>query len=533
MSSKFLKTVLFFATALTLVSCDKDYNEIGTDIIGDDHYDFLKKDDYSISAASYATGPVQTNGLSLVPFGIYEDDHFGRTTANFVTQVELAAVNPTLDDLIDIDSVRLYVPYFSKLEETESDGDKIYSLDSIFGNRNTTLDLKIYENKYFLRSQEVVGNEPEDQIYYNDMSPVIESANAGSAQVNNSTDPTDNTAFFFKNTEIKQNKYNTNVTEEDHTVIRQTPGMYMTLDKAFFKTKILEAPEGMLTNNNVFKNYFRGLYFKVSNPSTAKGVLNMMNFSKGVVTLYYRRNITTTANGTSTTVARRFELKLNLTGNSVSLLNYENTPALPSNRLVVKGGQGFLSTIDILTAEERAQMVHDSLKVNEASLVFHVDEAAMQGATKPRRIYLYDMTHGQSTVDYNFDGSTNGDTKYSKSVFGGILDSAKIAGTNQYKFFYKVRLTNYIRGLINEPDSTDVRLGLSVSENILENSMARLKNPISIVEPDNSTSTYNKLPRASVMHPFGVVLHGVNSEVVEERLKLVIYYTKPDEVDGN
>jgi len=530
MTSNFFKTVLFFLSAFLFVSCDKDFNEIGTDLVGDDHYDLVKKEDTFITAGTIATGPVQTNNLDVVPFGIYNDPRFGTLTANYVTQVELASADPDLDDLIDIDKVRLYIPYFATHDKTV-DTEKIYTLDSIFGDRTTTMNLKVKENTYFLRSQEVVDGATEEQPYYNDMFSTIQNHNAGSAVLNNSANIAETSKFFFNNKEFKTYKREADVTDTDSTEVKQTPGMYLTLSKAFFKQKILQAPAGALSNNNVFKNYFRGLYFELSDKDKPAGVINTLDFKKGVITIFYRRNITTTTGGVTVTNPRRFELKLNLTGNSVSLTKQENAPQLPTDRLVVKGGEGYITMLDMITADERAQMMADSLMINEANLIFHVDEAAMLGATKPRRLYLYDMTNSQPLIDYVRDGSTSPDPKRNRNVFGGLLDSIK-DGQGNKNFFYKFRVTNYLRGLVSLPDSTVVRLGVSTTENILENAMVRLKNPVTVTDP-SGTKTYKKLPKASVMHPFGVVLHGPDSNVPEERLKLVIYYTKPEETPGN
>ncbi|RZJ73304.1 DUF4270 domain-containing protein [Flavobacterium sp.] len=538
MISKFFKTALFFAFAVTLVSCDKDYNEIGTDLVGDDHYQFVPREDMSIAASNHLTGPVQANGQTIVPFGVYNDGGFGKTTANFVTQLELASANPTLTDLVDIDSVRLYVPYNSTYDKTENNV-RIHKFNELHGDAATKLNLQIYENQYFLRSQEVVDNQTQAQSYFNDMDATIDAAKAPTLLNDAPSDAYDagtsvgtvgaeNTQFYFKNTEYKLHKYETDVNAGDTNVVAQLPGMYLKLNKAYFKNRILQAPAGMLANNNVFKNYFRGLYFKVSDPSTAKGVLNMMNFTGGAVTIYYRRNITVTntTTGVSETKPRRFEMKLNMTGNSVTLLNYDNPPTLVPNRIVIKGGEGSIAAVDIISQLEREQMVAEDWMINEANLTFHVDEVAMAGRKRPDRIYLYDMTHNQPLVDYSFDTSTDSDPKKIKKIYSGLIDSSKVNGI--YKFFYKVRITNYVRSLIAEPDSTRVRIGVSALENIGESSMVKTKNPIVVPNADGTTTSYNKVPKSSVIHPFGVILHGPESEDVADRLKLRVYYTKPD-----
>ena len=105
---------------LTFTSCDKEYNTIGSDIIGGDNYDFNKYD-ATVIAYSKATGAVQTNNLPVNALGTYENTTFGRTSANFVTQVSLATTSPvigttTTNYIKSNDSVYLYIPYFFKLK---------------------------------------------------------------------------------------------------------------------------------------------------------------------------------------------------------------------------------------------------------------------------------------------------------------------------------------------------------------------------------------------------------------------------------
>jgi hypothetical protein len=75
-------------------------------------------------------------------------------------------------------------------------------------------------------------------------------------------------------------------------------------------------------------------------------------------------------------------------------------------------------------------------------------------------------------------------------------------------------------------DSTNVRLGLVVTESIGLASNAKLLNSIS------GANQFNKYPSAAVINPLGTVLFGNNIPVTDpnyaKRLKLEIYYTKPN-----
>ena len=85
------------------------------------------------------------------------------------------------------------------------------------------------------------------------------------------------------------------------------------------------------------------------------------------------------------------------------------------------------------------------------------------------------------------------------------------------------KITNYVRNLVKN-DSTNVRLGLSVTENINNVGLSKLRTP---------NSNLSSAPTMSVQSPLGTVLYGTNipgaqTQEYKKRLKLEIYYTKPN-----
>jgi hypothetical protein len=156
--------------------------------------------------------------------------------------------------------------------------------------------------------------------------------------------------------------------------------------------------------------------------------------------------------------------------------------------------------------------------VNDASLTFHIDNIAMgNSAYEPNRIYLYDLKNKRPLVDYYSDqNSPSSKPKYSKSVFGGIIKKTDSRGTS-----YKIRLTNHIRALISNADSTNVKLGLVVTENIVDISNKKLKTAIPIFN-------VSELPSSSITNPLGTILYGSGENVpLDKRIRLKIYFTKP------
>ena len=577
--NSFLKQVLLGLSVVLFASCDKDFNEIGTNIIGDDHFDFDNDTTFFIKAYNQKLGPVASNNLDVNALGIYNNPAFGKTTASFVTQLELVSGNPTFTTINNppvIDSVVLTVPYFSTLSETSAAGVKTYELDSIFGSNLSKLKLSVYESGYYLRDLDPSEQFGAQQVFYTDKNAEIDSYKIGD-KLNNSIDLDENDQFFFNPAEVKENIIGNDGVVK---VVKTVPAMRLHLRNDFFAQRILNAPSGQLYNNNVFKNYIRGLYFKVENAGASPGNMAILNFKKGKVTIYYKQDNRTTSDDPLTPnvneeVIERLAktLVLNMTGNTVSLLdnanetpnylNFINNPNTTTGdeRLYLKGGEGSIAVIDIFDPTDVNKTVNvdpdtgvvlptddtngelvlasgsngvsdeiDQIKVNkwlinEANLVFYVDKAAMANSLQPERVFLYDLTNNRPVLDYLFDNTTNsGNPKRSKTTFGGILEKETVAQGERTK--YKIRITNHVRNLIKK-DSTNVRLGLSITDNINNISMSKLKNP---------NSATNKAPTMSVASPIGTVLYGTKSTTSfptiengkESRLRLEIYYTKPN-----
>ena len=520
-TTSFFKRILFVVSVLFLYSCDKEYNAIGADLLGENHFDFLQYTS-DVVAHNQKIGPVDATNLSINALGIYNDPAFGKTTAHFATQLNLAALAPTIGANAVVDSVYLSVPYFSTLKTTNTDGSHVYELDSIYGGQ-APIKLSVFESNYFMRDLDPASNFTETQSFYTDQTAIFENAKLGS-RLNNASSPSQNDAFFFDSKEIVQK-----VTAADGKVslARSVPAMRLKLDNSYFATKILNAPASKLATNDVFKDYFRGLYFKIETVSGSAGSMAMMNFKSGKITISYTEDLVT--NGVTTRVPKTLDINLN--GNSVNLLDQTNVNASYTNavnnpntslgdtNLYVKGGEGAMTVIDLFKTPGELDLIRSKgWLINEANLVFHIDAAKMATSNEPNRVYLYDLTNNRPVVDYFLDATNATDPKKSKYVFSGIIN--KEAVTNGRGQTYKIRITNQIRNLVKYADSTNVKLGLVVTENIGESNFSKLKTPNSFT---------SKMPKASVMNPLGTVLYGSHPSVpADKRVKLQIYYTKPN-----
>ena len=340
------KALLLTFFAVFITSCDKEYNEIGTNIVGDDHYLFDKYTDASVLAYNQSTGPVQTNNLILNTLGYYNHPFFGKTKASFVSQLELAAANPTFinPSEVVVDSVYLYVPYFSTFQSTDPDTSvSTYKLDSVY-DASKKIKLSVYESGYYMRDFDPSTGLQEPQKYYSNQ---FSSFDAVKNPVRlNDGDAIQNDDFKFNPSEIviKYLKNGNEVVKE-----RKAPGIWLNLNKQFFKDKIVNAPTGKLINNNAFKDYFRGLFFKAEPNADFPdgGSMAMLNFAQGKISMVYHDETSSTEN----TRIRRV-LDLNIAGNSVNLL--EN--AIENNLHIINVTQCSGGSVSMGDYETSSQM---------------------------------------------------------------------------------------------------------------------------------------------------------------------------------
>ncbi|WP_130733292.1 DUF4270 domain-containing protein [Flavobacterium sp. J27] len=527
-------------------SCDKDFNSLGSDIIGEEHFGLERRDDFSLVSFTKATGEVQSNNLPSNMLGVYDDPYFGKTKASFVTQLSLSVVNPNLGierEMQANDSVFLYVPYTSTKTATgEGIEPNTYELTSVFGNENGTFDLKIFENGYLLRDFDAIDPSIRQRYYSNENTTLIEPNLIGS-QLNDSSEPLENTGFKFSNEEIIIYKTNGNgeylnsngqvTTDLTKRVVKErlAPGMWINLNKTFFENKIVNANESDLLNNNIFKEYFKGLYFQVTE-TTGVNALALLDFTKGYVTVQYHAK-----DDEATDPLKKKSVKINLSGNTINF--YENTfsstyvTALNNSNtttgdelLYLKGNKGSVVFIDLFgpdadsnnVPDELDELRNDNVLINDAFLTFYVKNDGQKNA---KRIYLYDATNNKALLDYVYDSTTATDPKNNKLLFGGILEVEDDNEDLGVKF--KVRLRNHINNIVNgenENTNKNVRLGLSVTENIANSS--------SYYVFDEVAFGNEKLPVASVINPLGTIVYGNNTLDESKKLKLEIYYTIPN-----
>ncbi|MGC1632518.1 MAG: DUF4270 domain-containing protein [Gelidibacter sp.] len=530
---------LFVLVILTtvFVACDKDFISLDSDISGENNFG-VSDNKYEVIAYTQKVGPVQTNGLPSNLFGVYKDLVYGNTTANLVTQLSPTVMDPKFPAETTLDSVVVTIPYFSTSKGIEK-GVTIYKLDSIFG--NNPINFKLYENTYFLRSFDPSSGFETPQKYYSDRS-LSASSQIPLASLRG-TELLNVANFTPSNKEIKLKH------GADSTLL--APAMRYKLDPTFWNNKIIsKGGSAELSNANNFQNYFRGIYFEAEAIGN-DGNMMLLNLgsANANITLYYSSPSTGTDDErVKGTYRLNFSNnKINFFENHFTLAIPEGNPITGDEKLYLKGGQGAMAVINLFggtdvdndegTITEFEKFKNDFVEtengkfkkakrlINEANLVFWVDQALTQGQ-EPDRIYIYDTKNKIPLADYNFDSADMVDANNSKiNHLGKLQRETDVKDSEGVK--YKIKITEHIKNLLLR-DSSNVSLGLTVSLNVNAEitSDGRPTAQSSILSSDNSP--VKSLPVSDILSPKGTVLYGNKVNDDNKKLYLEIFYTEPN-----
>ncbi|WP_405294147.1 DUF4270 domain-containing protein [Algibacter sp. Ld11] len=551
---KALKFSAAFVFVLTgFVACDKEFTELDSAVLGKDNANF-STNSYEIPIVAYnkKTESVQVNGLSSYLLGVFNDPAYGQTTASIVTQVTPSSYDPDFGDNPEITSVVLTIPYYSRINNYDEDGNAEYTIqDSLYGDYAGAVKpfkLSIYKNDYFLRDTDLDGVSAQKYYSYSDGSSDNMVYN-GSSIIN--FDNLKEQLIYGPVNVTPSNSVIITVTDagtDDELTTRSAPAYKVELDTEFWTNLIINKEGGAeLSNVNNFKNYFRGLFFKAEaiDDDGNMVLLNMASTEANIVINY---------NYDSTTVDETLEgtYTLSFAGNTlntfvnsiteVTLADGDETNG--DQTLYLKGSGNSMAVVDLFEDDAAKKDFLDSFRipsgddyekdedgnyvlnrlVNDAQLVVTENEVMQafpddsngKNYSHFDRIYAYDVNNSQSTIDYQFDPIESSTDPFNSKIIS--LGQRVIDENGNYK--YKIRLTEHLNNILVN-DSTNTKIGLVLSTNV---------NYITNAEvADSDTEDVTNVPAASVITPRGTVLYGSNESVDDEKImKFKVFYTEPN-----
>ena len=342
----------------------------------------------------------------------------------------------------------------------------------------------------------------------------------------------------------------------------------------------LDDPE--LSNNNNFKDYFRGLYFKIEDVS-GEGSMFMLDFSSSTsnVSLHYKSvnafedididgipdtvdadlgNDGTTDEGEidtdgdgiidsadldqtegedinndgfddSAITVIQSSFAFNFSGNRVNIFNNSFNAIIDNadsnanditgdEKLYLKGGEGSMAIINLFGGEESDSFADFKARQGE----WIINEASL--------VFYEDETL-MNPEDHEYDRLYLYDLNNNSPIVDYFFDTPSSTSINSIVNHlgrrytdemgnnkFKIRITEHINNILLK-DSTNTKLGLVLSTNV--NSFQN-----GDILGTTNEDDLNKVPSGAILSAKGTILHGNNSANSDKKVKLEIYYTEPN-----
>ena len=146
-NKRFSVILLIIFSFNLIVSCNKDFYSVGIELL-DQQFNDLKSETFPIFSYQESLERVQTNNLSNVHLGVFNDGFFGQTNSSFISQLNVSSLpafgefnqnNEVEGSLTDIrvineeeqlTAVYLDLPFFNNTNDADGDGViDIYDVD--------------------------------------------------------------------------------------------------------------------------------------------------------------------------------------------------------------------------------------------------------------------------------------------------------------------------------------------------------------------------------------------------------------------
>lgn len=416
---------------------------------------------------------------------------------------------------------------------TYNNESQVYEIDSIFGNRNASFDLKVYQLTYYLSSLDPNNNFESSKEYFSNDNFYQKGFYGKTLHDNTVTLNFEEIPVLFA-----EDDPNTDPDELTQVNYFETPRLRAPLDVTFFQRYIMnQEGSDKLTNQANFNNYFNGIIVRAENFSD--DLFMSLDVINAKLVLEYDYNFYNT-NGTddlSDDVIERKKKVNTIPLGGVTYNLHEHTgysqaiaeevvasnDNIPSEKIYLNGTK-FVSKLKLFSddnsiSSELKELKAKDVLINEANIVLHLDDNIHKSNYQflPKRLYVYSYKDGEPVADYNKDFSQSFSptaVNANKFLFGGLLQY----DSNNTPTSYKFNITNHISNIVRY-DSLNIDLGLTTTYNIED---VTLKNGYF------TNLSRLDLPSPSIALPFPVALFGSSSADTDflKKLKLEVIYTE-------
>jgi hypothetical protein len=543
--------VLFLSLA-GIVSCEKDFTDIGTGVISNTEFStgevVLELEIIQNNITSVRADNISLNTLEEYWLGVYNTPYAEKIEAGFVSQLSLpsdlvvseASINDTTT-VYSLDKVILKIPYTSVFVSKEADGKSKFRLDSILGNPSIPTELEVYRNGTFINRLDPADPSKENSFSSDFVYQEEELLTAAGFTFKPSAV---DTVFYF-------NRADRSIALNSATSIQDTlklstasslaaPFLAIPLDldemKRLFWDKF-EDPD--FSSSAEFQTYFKGIILKTKGADGALVPINLASESTPSIDFFYAKTILKGSDVIENTTST-YSFPLSNARSST----YTMSPAsmsVPNENFIIQGTAGASATVKILGVnllelensnpldpileykdkdvnndgfldlEELASLTdeinQEGLLVNDALLTFYVNTVASPDADiLPQKLLIYKNIemNGRVTPTHIEDSYTE------FASFGGDLLLDEDGTPERYNF----KVTDYISNLLDGTNDDLPTLELKVFNKVTDlpvNGSGAL---------DVSVKTYNWNPRAVLL------LNGDNTTNGVKKAQLKISYTE-------
>lgn len=416
---------------LVAVACKKDLETIGLDLVSPgDLISLGYSDTLTIDAFSVGEDSVRTLNLSYAVVGSMNDPIFGKTDAEWYSQIRLAEEPTEFGTDPVFDSAFLIMPYSDAYGDTLSNMTvKVYSLtediiDSvhIYSNHSVTYDM----------------NSPLGELTFT---------------------PRANDSSYYNGS-------------------TQAPALRIPLNQTFGQ-KMLLADTSYLATNDEFLTYFKGIAL-IANPQNGigKGAMLKLTVSAGSskILMYYHNSTDTTSYtfGINSDCSRFNHFDHKGYSNASPLLSQqiEGDSAIGGQFLFVQTMGGIRVKLKFPSLKQWSN--NQKILINDAQLIMK-DALPSNVFTPPASLFLYPVASDGTLYPYQLPDADEGTT-----YFDGSYNSDN--GT------YRFRLSHYVQQVLNG-DQTDYGLFLVIPAASVNSSRLVLAGP---KNPEGAIKMYIK-----------------------------------------
>ncbi|MFK8060364.1 MAG: DUF4270 family protein [Polaribacter sp.] len=490
---------LLILTLVGVISCEKDFTDIGTSIVGNTKFD--TKDTILEVLVSQRPNIDAIRGDNLLTgsigeywLGIYQNDkkQYEKIEASIVTQLAAFRTVNLTDGVVDttkvtntFDNAFLKFPYLATKTGTDKKTVKINGKDSIItipvfeiddklGTSAIGVDLKVYENTTFLSSLNLV-DPTKPNVYKTDA--VYGKGDLLNADSNFKFIPNPNDTLYIYDRFLKDGVASYKDTLK---LSNANPFLVIPLDRDKLKKLFFDRFNGTeLTSQELLNNYFRGLIIEVSGDENSLVPFRFSNPQQIFLNPTLELNYTTTVeHKTKNTVVDTLRQTLSVNLSGIQNRIYKMTPesvGVGTDQIVIQGTAGKMADVKILQGNQLQDLKSKNWLINDATVTFYIDQTRDTTAI-PQRLFLYreSLNYSRQILDAYQEGF---------SVFSGNLEKDGIKNES-----YSFKITDYISNILGPNSHQNDKLVLKAFN--------ETDTPVINSVLDSVVKTYNWNPRA-------------------------------------